>query len=245
MNFPTHLLLSISFLLVSGCGGHAMIESSKKNVNYNKTISKLLIVIDESHLRLAFRQNEKDIPFSTQFNENSSSSAEERVAARNAKVGDQLAIQKKFEESVSAPTTALKEALTTSLFAYDVDAKAQIINIYRDKSAIAKIARSHDQEQILYLNTAAFETSQATLYGKAYGPIRWTGRVSWEARLMDRGKEISNGKPVWSAKTDFFFFGPAQCSHDAFKSCSARFSATLIQQMLSEGLLRGKNNDEQ
>lgn len=235
-----NFLLAIPLLFMSGCGGHAVIKSSEKNSNYDQKISNLLVVIDESHLERAFLQNRRDPLSPVQFDANTANSAEARMAARNARVDDQLAAQKKFTDSLNTPMIALKESLMSAFAVHGVDADVQVVNIARDRLAVAKITRKFWQKQILILNTAAFQTSQAALYGKPYGPSQWTGRVSWNARLFDGGKAVnSEGKPVWSAKTDFFLFGPAECSRDAFKTCSDRFVATLLQQMLIEGLLAG------
>lgn len=231
-------LFLLHFLFLSGCGGHAVIKSSEKNSNYDTKISNLLVVIDESHLGRAFLRNRKDVPFSAHIDADVESSAEERIAARNARVDDQVAEQKKLSDSLSVPMTALKESLVSAFSAQGVGVEVQVVNIIRDRLLIEKTSKKYAQQQILLLNTAAFQTSQATLYGKPYGPRHWTGRVSWNAKLLDGGKTAnSEGKPVWGAKTDFFLFGPAQCSHDAFKACSDRFVATLIQQMRTEGLL--------
>lgn len=239
----TNFLLMLPFLFMSGCGGHAVIKSSEKNSNYDMKIFSLLVVIDESHLQRAFLQNRKDIPFPAQIAQidaDVASAAEARIAARNARVDDQLVAQKKLADSLSAPVSALKESLVAAFSAQGVDAEVQVVNLARDRFAAEKIARKYAQKQILFLNTAAFQTSQATLYGKPYGPSQWTGRVSWDAKLIDGGKAPnSENKPVWNAKTDFFFFGPAECSHDAFKACSDRFVATLVQQMQTEGFLAG------
>lgn len=241
MNFSmTNLLLASLLLFMSGCGGHAVIKSSEKNSNYHQTVSSLLVVIDESHLRRAFLQNRNSFLAATQLDTNATSSADARMAARNARVDEQLAAQKKLEHALDAPVMALKGSLVFAFAVQGLGAEVQVVNIDRDRSAIAKIASKYGQKQILVLNTSAFQTNQAALYGRPYGPAHWTGRVSWDARLFDRGEAAHDGaKPVWSAKTDFFLFSPAECSSDAFKSCSDRFVAALLQQMRVEGLIAG------
>lgn len=233
-------LLAMSLLFMAGCGGHAVIKTSEKNANYDQTISNLLVLIDESHLQRAFLQNRRNTYGPVQFDANVANSAEARMAARNARVDDQLLAQKKLADSLNVPMIALKDSFISAFAMRGVGAEVEVVNIQRDRWAIAKIAKKYEQKQILILNTAAFQTSQATLYGKPYGPSHWTGRVSWDARLFDGDKAVNpEGKPVWNAKTDFFLFGPAECSGDAFKTCSDRFVATLVQQMLVEGLLPG------
>jgi hypothetical protein len=237
----TNSFLAMSLLFMGGCGGHAVIKTSEKNANYDQTISNLVVVIDESHLQRAFLQNRRNTPGPIQFDANVPNSAEARMAARNARVDDQLLAQKKFDDSLNAPMIALKESFISAFAMRGVGAEVEVVNIVRDRLAVAKIARKNGPKQILILNTAAFQTSQATLYGKPYGPSHWTGRVSWDARLFDGDKAANpEGKPVWNAKTDFFLFGPAECSGDAFKTCSDRFVATVVQQMLVEGLLPGE-----
>lgn len=237
-----NLLLVIPLLFMGGCGGHAVIKSSEKKSDYDQTISSLLVVIEESHLQHAFLQNRNAfLPAPVQVDVDVPSSAEARVAASNARVEAQLAVQKRLADALSVPVIALKESLVSAFAVRGIGADVQIVNIDRDRLAVAKIARKeYGQKQILILNTSAFQTSQPTLYGKPYGLSQWTGRVSWEARLFDGGQAAnSGGKPVWSAKTDFFLFSPAECSSDAFKTCSDRFVATLVQQMQVEGLLAG------
>lgn len=207
---------------MGGCGGHAVIKSSEKSSNYHQIISDLLIVIDDSHLQRAFLLNRKDASFPVQLDVDATSSAEARIAARNARVDDQFAAQKKLNNSLNAPTAALKESLISAFSAQGVDAEVQVVNIDRDRLAVGTIAQKYAQKKILFLNTAAFQTSQATLYGRPYGLSHWTGRVSWDARLIVGDKAANpEGKPVWSKK---------RCPCDAVagqKGSAHRFETTI------------------
>lgn len=239
MKFLLRFLLSLlPVLLIAACGGHAVIKSSEKPPSYDKVLSDLLVVVDESHWQRAFLLNQRSSNFSFDKESDAALTAEERVAARNARVGDQLAAQKREAEALTAPAIALGNAFVSALSEKGVSAEMTVINTDRDRQSAIQTAARFRHKQVLLVNAEAFKTSQLTFHGVPYGLKTWTGHVNWNIRLIDREKTSElQGKPAWNAKTDFFLFGPAECARDAFRSCSERFVASVMKQMSQERLL--------
>lgn len=225
-------------IFIAACGGHASIQSSEKSASHNQSISNLLVVIDESHLRRAFTFNKQTTPFSFENETEAAMSAEERVAARNARANEHMTAQKKAADLLAVPASALKDAFVSALANRKIQVEGQVVNTDRNKLGLAMLATQFQQKHVLFVNVNDFEKVQPTLNGSPMGPTRWSGRISWDMRLVDREKlQDFEGKPAWKAKTDFFLFGPAECRYDAFKACSERFVASVIKQMSKEGLL--------
>jgi hypothetical protein len=209
------LLVAFLFVLLTGCAGSANFKESSKVSGYEKTLSdQLLIIFETSHLRRAFTQGNNG-------------------AASNP-IQAELSLQKSSFQVTNQLIAQLREQ--------SIIAVARNVDLSIDRSQIDRqISQNPQSKQILLISADSFPMVTQTRYGVALGPAIWSGQISWSLRLLDRDEAaLTNGKPVWSAKTSPSAFSPWLCSSDEFKTCAQRFSESIINQLKQDQLIRSK-----
>jgi hypothetical protein len=205
------LILFVSFLIVA-CAGQAKFKPTEKAAGYDKSIdSKILVVFEISHLSKAF-------------------------------VEGGFAIKGQSKNTPQDAANSVISQLRTELLAYGVAVEGEVVDggSTGDRSGIARaVATYPSTQQILIINTDAFQSTQLMRYGQAVGPKTWSGKVSWSLAMFDKSAvSITGGKTAWSGKTEMVNFSPVQCGNDQFKLCADRFVTNIIYQLRTDGLIR-------
>jgi hypothetical protein len=205
------LVLFCSFLIVA-CAGQAKFKPTEKAAGYDKSIdSKILVVFETSHLTKAF-------------------------------VEGSFAIKGQGKNTPQDAANAVISQFKTELLAYGVTVDGEVVDGggIGDRSGIARvIAKYPSTQQLLIINSDAFQSTQLMRYGQAIGPKIWSGKVSWSLAMFDRSAaSITGGKAAWSGKTEMVNFSPVQCGNDQFKLCADRFVSNIVYQLRTDGLIR-------
>lgn len=200
-----------SLLLIS-CAGQAKFKPTEKAAGYDKNINgKVLVLFETSHLTKAFSE------------------------------GGFLVKNQPNNTPQDAAKSVINE-LKSQLLPYDVVVDGEVVEVASasDRTAVARaVAKYPATQQILFINSDSFQTTQLMRYGVAQGPKTWSGRVSWSLAMFDRSAaSITGGKAVWSGKTEMVYFSPTQCGNDQFKLCADRFVSNIVYQLRTDGLIR-------
>jgi hypothetical protein len=205
-------LVLLACISIVACAGQAKFKPTEKAAGYDKSINtKILVVFETSHLTKAF-------------------------------VEGGFAIKGQGKNTPQDAANSVINQFRTELLAYGVAVDGEVVDGVNtiDRSAIARaVAKYPSTEQILFINSDAFQTTQLTRYGQAMGPRTWSGNVSWSLAMFDRSAaSITGGKAAWSGKTEMVSFSPRHCGNDQFKLCADRFVSNIIYQLRTDGLIR-------